>query len=80
MSMPSCCFNFTLDRETAAGHAKSHVQLPLAMSESSAVPPAQPSANAMPDPDAVPYACNGCSLCMPCVFGGIQYVCCVHSM
>ena len=45
MSMPSCCFIFTLDRETAAGHAKSHVQLPLAMSESSAVPPAQPSAN-----------------------------------
>ena len=44
MSMPSCCFNFKLDCETAAGHAKSHVQLPLAMSESSAVPPAQPSA------------------------------------
>ena len=74
MSMPSCRFNFTLDRETAAGHAKSHVQLPLAMSESSAVP------SAMPDPSAMPYACNGYSLCMPCVFGGysICVLCAFH--
>ena len=28
MGMPSCCFTFTLDRGTAAGHAKYHVQLP----------------------------------------------------
>ena len=75
MSMPSCCFNFTLDRETAAGHAKSHVQLPLAMSESSAVP------SAMPDPGAMPYMH---AMGIPCVCHvypeGIQYVCCVHSM
>ena len=28
MGMPSCCFTFTRDRETAAGHAQYHVQWP----------------------------------------------------
>ena len=63
-----------LERETAASHAKYHVQLPLAMSESSAMP------SAMPDPGAMPCACNGYALCRPCVFRGysICVLCAFH--